>query len=210
MLPDTKYHNEITGPSEVVGYTYQLGYQRPNHNGEVVDSGLKIATEDWFERNLENFSAKLATGKFCNDRRVRNGDTWTSTERIEFYYLPRERLETTKLSSLSCFDDDVYTLKVGAITADEVSFAGGLFGSGGTSINKSYYLYAGTNYWTMSPYFRSIANSTVWVFSITNAGLLYKDAVGASKGIRPVINLRSDIQFKAGTDGTLNNPYEVI
>ena len=36
---------------------------------------------------------------------------------------------------------------VGLITADEVSMAGGITGAQ----NTLYYLYTGTNYWTMTP-----------------------------------------------------------
>lgn len=92
-------------------------------------------------------------------------------------------------------------------------YAGGL-----NTNNSSYYLYNGQKYWTMSPNQWYTFYGYACVFFVNENGYLnnYLDGsitaghVGNAYGIRPVINLRSDIQIKAGTDGTLNNPYEVL
>lgn len=80
------------------------------------------------------------------------------------------------------------TNPIGLITADEVAMAGGV----NDSNNTSYYLYTGQDYWTMSPYqFRS---GEADVYYVSLAGNLDWDYVGWSdSGVRPVINLRSDV-----------------
>ena len=82
--------------------------------------------------------------------------------------------------TLSCPTGDVYTLKVGLITADEVEFAGGK-----NANNTSYYLYNGQNYWTMSPYYWD--GSAAGVFCVYSNGYLNNDWVNNTWGLRPIL-----------------------
>ena len=196
---DGKYDN-----SSYVGWTYSLGSQRTTGG---TASNAKTQTEKWYDANITGTNAsKVADGKFCNDRNVgKNPDgvqgTWSATG-AEFYYAGYYRLRNDYAPTLSCTSGDTYTLKVGAITADEVEFAGGK-----NANNTSYYLYNGQNYWTMSPNRWYGYASVCFVNSYGN--LAYDDVHG-TYGLRPVINLRSDTQFQAGGNGTLNNPYVVV
>lgn len=81
-------------------------------------------------------------------------------------------------------------------------YAGGL-----NKYNTSYYLNNGQNYWTMSP---SNWESGALMLFVSNNGSIASGWVYFTNGLRPVINLLSNTEFKAGTNGTLNNPYEVI
>ena len=92
---------------------------------------------------------------------------------------------------------------IGLISADEVAFAGGVFNSS----NSSYYLYNSAAYWTMSPYYFS--SSYAYVFLVYNNGYLLTNIVHNPHGVRPVINLRSDVQISEG-NGTQNNPFKVV
>ena len=89
---------------------------------------------------------------------------------------------------------------VGLITADEVVFAGG---KGGTN-NQSYYLYTGQNYWTMSPY--GFNDGYARVFCVASNGFLGYSVVYYTWGVRPVINIDSDVTISSG-DGTSSNPF---
>ena len=93
---------------------------------------------------------------------------------------------------------------IGLITSDEVSYAGGLGVSGAS--NSSYYLYTGSNYWTMSPSHFSGSSATEW--SVSAIGNLVGTLVFGSNGARPVINLVSGIEITGG-DGTSSNPYVI-
>ena len=93
------------------------------------------------------------------------------------------------------------TYPIGLITADEVVFAGGYEGSN----NYGYWLYTGTYYWTMSPYYFSGAYA--YVFYVDSSGGLSSSSVSGSDGVRPVINLKADVNFTGS--GTTSSPYTV-
>ncbi len=197
---DGKYNN-----SSYVGWTYSLGSQRTTGG---TASNAKTQTEKWYNANITGTNAsKVADGKFCNDRNVGKSSsgvqgTWSATGET-FYYAGYKRLRSDYAPTLSCNSGDTYTLKVGAITADEVEFAGGR-----TANNTSYYLYNGQNYWTMSPNYWSGPYANV--FLVNANGYLDGTDVGNTRGLRPVINLKFDTLFQGGGNGTQNNPYVVI
>ena len=86
---------------------------------------------------------------------------------------------------------------------DEVWYAGGL-----ELNNISYYLYTGQNYWTMSPYYFN-SQSIAYVFVVDSYGFLDGAArVDYAWGVRPVINLKADVQITGGS-GTADDPYVV-
>ena len=78
--------------------------------------------------------------------------------------------------------------------------AGGLAGNN----NYGYWLYTGQYYWTMSPYSGS---SNAVVFYVGSYGNLRGGAVHDMAGVRPVINLKSDVSISG--NGTKDTPYEV-
>ena len=99
----------------------------------------------------------------------------------------------------------MYTIKVGAITADEVMYAGGM-----NEDNTSYYLYNGQFYWTMTPFnWYSGGNTVVMCVHSSGRPSVY-NVYAIYLGFRPVINLKTDIEFQAGGNGTQNNPYVVV
>mgnify|MGYP005804239341 FL=1 len=78
-------------------------------------------------------------------------------------------------------------------------------GFGGTA-NQSYYLYTGQVYWTMSPSYFNGNNALVFI--VYNDGYLNYRSVNNEYGVRPVINLKANVQITAG-NGTSNSPYVV-
>ena len=190
--------------NEYVGYTYTTGSQRTTSG---TASNLKTQNETWYNSNLASYAERIADGKYCNDRNTGAGYSWSSQPSSTFYYSGYDRSGDKSASSvsptLSCPSGDVYTLKVGAITMDELVMAGGKWGTA----NSSYYLYNGQNYWTMSPYYW-YGSSAACVFVADTNGLLNWGSVNDTYGLRPVINLKSDTIFSSG-NGTLNNPYIV-
>ncbi len=198
-------YNPSYDSSEYVGYTYTLGSQRTTSG---TASNLKIQNETWYNNNLASYASKIAEGKYCNDRDVASGYSWSSQPSSDFYYVGYDRSGVNNESSisptLSCPLGDVYTLQVGAITMDEVVMAGGKWGTA----NSSYYLYNGQNYWTMSPC-RWYSSGYARVFFVYSNGSFNNNNVNnANLGMRPVINLSSDITLVG--NGAINDPYEVI
>lgn len=63
---------------------------------------------------------------------------------------------------------------------------------------------------TPKKWYNGSSNKWGGVFNIDDYGMLYDsyDVSWTGFGLRPVINLRSDVTFSVG-DGTLDNPYIV-
>ncbi len=90
---------------------------------------------------------------------------------------------------------------VGLITADEVAMAGGVY----DTRNTSYYLYNNQYYWTISPY--HFSGSVAGVFRVNSNGTLYINDVSGSRGVRPVVSLKSDVKLDGS--GTSSDPFIV-
>ena len=154
----------------------------------------------------------MTKGKFCNDRNIASGYNWQSKPSNTFYYATYDRSgakETNLIKpSLNCNSEDIYILNSGAITMDEVIMAGsGKY----NTINNAYYLNIGQSYWTMTPsywYYISDSKCYAYLYRLHITGQLTIGGASDDYGLRPVINLRSDITFSGG-NGTLDSPYVV-
>ena len=114
--------------------------------------------------------------------------------------------------SLTCETPDIYTTMdsstgnkaltypIGLISADEAMFVG-IPWSGS---NQNNYLYTGQSYWTMSPHRFSSGAGVFYVYS--GGGLKYTD-VDYPLGVRPVINIRADVELTGS--GTTNDPFKL-
>lgn len=194
-----------------VGYMYKYTNPHAEQHGFVTSSTIKTAVENWYKNtSLSTDYSSIANEIYCNDRTVTNGSWSSNATTLE--YAVTSRL-TLKKPILTCTnDDDKFTKKgnlgnqaltypVGLITADEIIMAGAAL----NIQNKSFYLYTGRAYWTMSP--NAVSRSNSANYYLDSAGYLYHDVVSLPLGIRPVISLASTIKFSG--NGTYNNPYVV-
>ena len=201
---NSSYNNNM-----YVGYMYQSSQP----HGLTSSSTIKGELDEWYQNNLARYADDLdGNAGFCGDRTPYSGTgTGTSTT----YYGAYNRLNTNKAPTFECASDsDLYTTSgsedgngaltypIGLITADEVAYAGGVYGTN----NTSYYLYTGQNYWTMSP--RHFNSGIAYVFYVFSTGRLYSDWLYNSSGVRPVVNLKADVQISSGS-GTSSNPYVI-
>ena len=102
-----------------------------------------------------------------------------------------------------------YNLKVGLLSADEYSFAGGLLYKNNKSVYlNSVYLNIMADVWLSTPaYMRQPGN--VGILSQNINGMLTNIHNNISIGnVIPVLNLKSNIPYVSG-DGTKDNPYMV-
>ncbi len=201
----TSAYNSSYNQSYYVGYTWTSA-QRPSSPNSGTASTIKGVLDSWYTTNITNQGLDdkvVSSPGFCNDREMRTGYSWSATPSSTIYYKAYERLRTNKTPTLECSNtNDIYTTKVGLITADEVAMAGGVYNTN----NTSYYLYTGQNYWTMSP--RDFGNWNAFVFIVHSSGYLSGNTVYNSNGVRPVLNLSADVTISSG-DGTMNSPYIV-
>ena len=211
----TGYRNDTTMMLQPISYSSDSYADAVTNN---TNSTMKSTLDTWYKNNLINYNSYLADETFCNDRSIINGTGYLLNSRTDYggYY----RLQDSKTPILKCMQDsDKFKLSnenakldypIALITADEVALAGGRgYYMGAYSPNSSYYLYNGQIYWTMTPsyFYNGTSNSRVWDI-LENGSLSSWRSVDFSSGVRPVINLRSDVQITKG-DGTALNPYVV-
>ena len=190
-------------------------YTSNNVHGTGTNSTILTALNTWYSNNLASYADDIDTNAgFCGDRTPNSGSgTGTTTT----YYAAYNRLYTNKTPSFRCSNSsDLYTTSggsqgnkvlqypIGLITADEVAYAGGVY----VTSNTSYYLYTGQDYWTMSPYYFGRSSAYANVFRVRSAGQLSYNCVNRALGVRPVINLKSSVQFSEG-NGTSETPLVV-
>ena len=193
-----------------------------NAHANEVDSTVKTYLENWYQNNLmsvDNIISKDAI--FCNNREISTYKTiyYPNTgygPTATFYNTPRINGDGIAINPyLNCPQANdrfsVSTVKgngkllepIGFITADEIKLAGG-----SNIQNALYYLYTGTNYWTMTP-----SQFSDW----TSAMIYYVNSMGTLSNwngstqtwaVRPVINLDTTKVTFTGT-GTMQDPYVV-
>ena len=208
---NSSYNNNM-----YVGYMYQSN----EVHGLTSSSRIKGVLDTWYQNNLTSVADKIdGNAGFCGDREpstsesTSNGSGGTGT--TQTYYGAYIRLYTNKAPTFECQNEsDLYTTSgssqgnkalqypIGLISADEVAYAGGVYGQN----NTSYYLYTNSYYWTMSPY---TFYGTAYVFYVGYNGDLVNIHVDWTvPGVRPVINLKANVQITSG-NGSSSNPYVI-
>ena len=214
----TSAFNSSYNDNMYVGFKYTSN----NPHGTGTNSTILTALNNWYSSNLASYADDIdMNAGFCNDRTPYTNNTGTAsgggTGTTITYYGAYIRLITNKQPTFECENSsDLFTVSssnkgnkalqypIGLITADEVAYAGGVHGQN----NTSYYLYTNSNYWTMSP--SSFNGAYAYVFLVYAFGWLnYSNAlVDGALGVRPVVNLKADVQISSGS-GTSSNPYVI-
>ena len=224
MINTDQAFNSSYNNNMYVGYMYTSG----DPHGLSTNSNIKTTLDNWYISNLSDEAEYLdGNAGFCGDRYPSTSSSSSNgsggTGKTKTYYGAYIRLVNSKNPSFKCTDSqDLYTtpgsskgngaLKVtpsdndstatpiGLITADEVAFAGGVYGLN----NTSYYLYNNANYWTLSPF---DYDSWACVFRVNSSGYLDDNGwVNYAYGVRPVINLKSAIAITGS--GTTSDPFK--
>ena len=201
-----------------------LKYTTNNVHGTGTNSTVLGVLNTWYQNNLASYVDDLdGNAGFCGDRSPSTSSSSINnsggTGTTQTYYGGYVRLygNTSLTPTFECANDsDLYTTSgssdgnralqypIGLISMDEAWYAGGY-----SSNNTSYYLYTGQAYWTLSPcYYNSSFTYPARVFLVSLYGLLTVDWVDGTNGVRPVINLKADVQISSGS-GTSSNPYVI-
>ena len=207
-----------------VGYMYgkTLDTSLAQTNANEVSSNAKTELENWYKTNIEDagLSSLIADSGFCNDRtlssQANNGNGYATN--VTTYYAPYYRYYTSKTPTFVCSnnENDLFTVSnekgnkaatypIGLVTVDELMYAG--FATG--YMNRLTYLYQNGNYWSMSPFYFRSGSSSAYEFLQNATGNATHDWVPSGLGLRPVINLQSDVTISGGV-GTNDNPYVVV
>ena len=208
-----------------VGYMYTSG----EAHGTGTSSTIKNNTDKFYTDKLSSYASKLDTNAgFCSDRSTLNLQNGVGTGTVITYNKGYLRVvESTP--TLTCENaSDYYTVAssssgnkklsypIGLITADEVMLAGhagGVFDGSYNHMktNNGSYLVTRNVFWTMTPAggYNPFGNSgwSALLFPVTGSGLIDDFGANGAFGLRPVINIRSDVII-TGT-GSQNDPYLV-
>ena len=204
-------YNSKYNRSEYVGWTYTEGLQRPLDKNQATNSDAKAILENWFNDHLASYEDKIAVSNYNNKRNTQN--SWTSTPTITLDYETCDEIIANKTPFLICNNlKDIYKLKIGLITAEDIALSGGVW----TSNNINYYLYSGYKYWTMSP-MRLLANGrSNWgvVFMVNENGGIGAASIssenwttGQKVYFKPVTNIKPDVEVTGA--GTAEDPYVI-
>ena len=206
-------------------YVNHISYSSKSYDSTLAntnDSSIKTVVDKWYANNL--LSVKDSNGNlytnylsdeiFCNDRLIYNGNGYlldSNTLYNSFVRILEKKGPSYLCSQLS----DRFTISsvngngklaypIGLLTADEAMYAGALY----HSVNENVWLDTGYSFWTMTPavYSQESTQSCNWFLYAKK--YIEGPTVTDLYGVRPVINLRSDIKITSG-DGSANNPYEV-
>ena len=217
-------YNYYADDNAYIGYMYgtedSSTYEETHKN--TNDSTIKTYLDNWYKTNLNGYISYMATtAGFCNDRSVAPAakiwhklyDTALGYGRNDTYYGVFHRLSIYKPQFKCPQANDLFTITtstkgnkaltypVGLLTTDEVIYAGAVEARDEGVKKVNHYLNNDTVYTTMSVAYGDGLN----IYYSYN-GLVYSP--GAASGVRPVINLSSDVEIISG-DGTINNPYVV-
>jgi len=211
-----------------VGYMYGTSGSQVNNRTNTNNSTIKTYIDNWYKNNLSSYSKYISTeAVYCNDRELAPGSTYSTSTSSSFNYAPTERLYTNKTPTYNCANiKDAFsgsnaeaklTYPIGLMTADEVSFAGGVYNtkaetwyyknSAGESITGSDW------WWLLSPDDWNGSAAFVWYvhgsWQSWSPGLLIGNIVDRdSAGARPAISLKSCTLWTSG-NGAPETPYEI-
>ena len=219
----SKFNEKYKDPM-YAGYMYGTSGSLVNNRTNTNSSTIKGVIDTWYQNNLNtNYGKYLSTtAVYCNDRSITNGSYSTSSS---FDYAAFTRLNTNKTPSYDCATtEDKFTVDtstgngkltypIALMTADEVSFAGGLYGTNaptwyyynsanGSSTGSTYWWLLSPNYWNGS-YARVFL-----VYGSSLPGRLSNGSVNGATGVRPAVSLKSCIKYSTG-NGSANEPYTI-
>ena len=224
----SRFHinSDIRDNNMYVGYMYSEN----EVHGLTTSSLLKQETENFYTNHLILYQSYIdVDATFCGDRSKLDSLTDSGIGKNVTYYQGYLRVLTSN-PSLGCEDvKDIYTYTsssmgnkaltypIGFITVDEILLAGS---SGGyfngyrdyQKVSPNNYLVTGSAFWTATPAgfytplgYQSVSASLI--FAVTYNGLIDDAYVTNLLGLRPVINIRSDVNVSG--DGTMQNPYKL-
>ena len=205
-----------------VGYKYGVTGSLNNNRTNTNDSTIKAYIDNWYKNNLITYTKYLSKDAvYCNDRNLASGQTYSTTNNVEF--ASSERLGGDTITpTYNCTNmSDAFSVNnasakldypIGLMSIDELSYAGGQFNTNLDSPSAWYYTNANGEsscgkvpFWSISPSLGSGSFSGAWY---VNNSILTYTGTNFSSGVRPSISLKYCTLYSTG-NGTYNEPYEI-
>ena len=200
-----------------VSYMYGNLGSVANARENTTNSTIKTIIDNWYKDNLNtNYGKYLSTtAVYCNDRSTSDNTKFGAYTRLITNKTPSYDCATIedKFTVDSSTGNGKLTYPIALMTADEVSFAGGLFGTNA----PTWYYYNSANgsstgstwWWLLSPSIWSGSDANVFgVIGSSHPGNLDNNYVNITYGVRPAISLKSCIKYSTG-NGSASDPYTI-
>ncbi len=199
---NTAYYVELTGGKNINDV---LNDMLSNNNLNKNNSSIKDFIDYWYEHNMTGYTTYLEDTVFCNDRSISDKGGWNPDGGDLTSYL--KFLSNGSTTDLTCRNSiDRFTVNaangngnliypVGLLTKPELALA---YDTSKSPLTNNAF------YWMMSPNFYEA--NYAHGFASNPSGVAEDHGMSGQRGIRPVISLRSNIEYSIG-DGTVNNPY---
>ena len=206
-------YNDIAYVSYMYGNLGSVVNAREN----TTNSTIKTIIDKWYKDNLNtNYGKYLSTtAVYCNDRSTSDNTNFGAYTRLNTNKTPSYDCAATedKFTVDSTVGNGKLTYPIALMTADEVSFAGGVYG---TNAPTWYYKNSAngsstgsTWWWLLSPRRWDGGFAVVFgVYGSSNPGYLYYYNVNNTNGVRPAISLKSCIKYSTG-NGSASDPYTI-
>lgn len=191
------------GINDAKGYVFNS----TNNNYKYIhysNSSAKSQLESWYEINIieKEYDNYIKIGNyFCEQAKVEYSSSYTTGSATPEHY-------DSYTPNFKCENDGngygFVNSSIGLLNYDEIIHAGGY----PLSANLTYYLYYPHGNWIMSPngFYDSIARG--WLLNNQNSdGKLAPSPISGSYRLRPVINLKADVEVTG--IGTSTDPYVV-
>ena len=206
-------YNNIAYVSYMYGNLGSVANAREN----TTNSTIKTIIDNWYKDNLNtNYGKYLSTtAVYCNDRSTSDNTNFGARTRLYTNKTPSYDCATTedKFTVDTSTGNGKLTYPIALMTADEVSFAGGVW----TKNAPTWYYYNSANgsstgsnwWWLLSPSNWDGSYAVVFIVGgSSNPGYLGGNYVGNTYGVRPAISLKSCIKYSTG-NGSANEPYTI-
>ena len=203
--------------SEFNSSTDSIAYVSYMYGNNTTNSTIKTTIDNWYDTNLNtNYGKYLSTtAVYCNDRSTSDNKYFGARTRLDTNKTPTYDCATIedKFTADSSTGNGKLTYPIALMTADEVSFAGGLYENNA----PTWYYYNSANgsstgdtwWWLLSPDYWYGGNAHVFVVGGSSyPGYLSFSYVIGTHGVRPVISLKSCVKTSGG-DGSASAPYTI-
>ena len=205
-------YNNIAYVSYMYGNLGSVANAREN----TTDSTIKTIIDNWYKDNLNtNYGKYLSTtAVYCNDRSTSDNTYFGAYTRLNTNKTPSYDCATTedKFTVDTSTGNGKLTYPIGLMTADEVSFAGGLIA---TNAPTWYYKNSANgsstgneDWWLLSPYLWEGSNAFVFHINNNPGCLGFATVESPIVGVRPALSLKSCVKYANG-DGSASDPYTI-
>ncbi len=198
-----------------VGWKYAEGENIEENRESITNSGAYNVVNTWYNELSDDKKNYIdIEAIYCNDRDLADGNSYNVSK--TFYYNVYARLFLYKTPTFKCNNLSDRFTTFGLMTADEVAFAGGVWG---IQNMKSYYylnkmgigsITEEYDWWTMTPFrwnkYSNAGRAAMVIINGSNGMLNNSDIAVKSAVIRPVISIKKETLITGG-DGSGDNPY---